>query len=201
MMKHLCKMIVRGYSPHPGSLPQGAREVCIPQFAIRNPQSRGFTLIEIVLTIVLIGIVSSIAAVIIMQGAKSASSVKSRVEAHEQARFAVDRMSRELLLIRSRAAAPVDDIITMNATTLEYNDITGTRIGFRLNGNTLERYDGSWQTLATGIAAPGGMFTYYNAAGTSGATQPNLWSIQINLVATQGTENLTLRTRVHPRNF
>jgi prepilin-type N-terminal cleavage/methylation domain-containing protein len=173
-----------------------------PRSEFRNPQSNGFTLVEIVLTIVLIGIVSGIAAVIIMQGARSASSVKSRVEAHEQARFAIDRMSRELLLIRSRAAVPVDDIIAMNATTLEYNDITGAHIGFRLNGNTLERYDGSWQTLSTGITAPGGtLFTYLDANGNPTAAQAALWNIQVGLVATQGPESLTLRTTVHPRNF
>jgi hypothetical protein len=154
-----------------------------------------------VMTIVLIGIVSGIAAVIIMQGTRSASSVRSRGEAHEQARFALDRMSRELLLIRSRATTPVDDIITMNATTLEYNDLGGTQIGFRLNGSTLERYDGAWQTLATGISAPGGLFTYLDANGNPGAVQATLWSIQVGLVATQGQESLTLRTTVHPRNF
>lgn len=162
----------------------------------------GFTLLEMVLTIVLIGIIAGVASVIIMQSVRSASSVKARGEAHEQARFAVDRMARELLLIRSKAAAPVDDIITMNATTLEYNDITGMQAGFRLNGTTLEHFDGAWRTLANGITAPGGaLFTYLDASGAPGAVQATLWSIRIELTATQSAESLTLRTTVHPRNF
>lgn len=165
---------------------------------------RGFTLIEIVLTIVLVGIVAGVAAVIIMQGTSAYSTGRSRLEAHEQARFALERMSREVRQIRSRAAAPVDDIITMTATNLEFIDVNGTQVGFRLNGGIMERREnaGAWQVLATGITAPGGaLFTYFDAAGAAGASQAALWNIGIELAAAQEQESLTLRTVVHPRNF
>lgn len=167
-------------------------------------EARGFTLIEVVLTIVLVGIVAGVAAVIIMQGTSAYSTGRSRLEAHEQARFALERMAREVRQIRSRAAAPVDDILTMTPAGLEFIDLGGTQVGFRLSGSTLERREdgGPWQVLATGITAPAGaLFTYFDAAGAGGASQAALWSIGIELSATQGQESLTLRTVVHPRNF
>ena len=45
---------------------------------IRNPESNGFTLVEIVVTIVIIGIISGIAAMIILQGVKVYSAEQSR---------------------------------------------------------------------------------------------------------------------------
>lgn len=164
----------------------------------------GFTLIEIVLTIALVGIVAGVAAVIIMQGTSSYSTGRSRLEAHEQARFALERMSREVRQVRSRSAAPVDDIITMTAANLEFIDVNGTQIGFRLNGDIMERREnaGPWQVLATGITAPAGaLFSYLDAAGAAGASQAALWSIRVELAAAKEQESLTLRTVVHPRNF
>lgn len=172
------------------------------QFAAGNVS--GFTLIEIVLTIVLVGILAGVAATIIMQGARAYSTGQSLGEAHQQARFAMDRMAREIRLIRTRTVA---DITTWNNLMLEYFDINGTRVGFQLAGGNLQRREngGAWQTLATGITPTppaGNLFTYFNVAGgTPPVNEAALWAIQIDLVATQGTESLTLRTRVHPRNF
>ena len=172
--------------------------VVTPHSALRNPHSKGFTLIEMIIVIVLVGILATMAAMIIMQGVRAYSVEQSRSDAHYQAKIAMERMAREIRLIRS---STVTDIPTMTGTTLRYNDINGLQMGFRLNGGNIERTEDnavSWQTLATNITGTGGnIFTYlYN-----NAIPPSLWLVQIQFIATQGTESIDIRTTVHPRNF
>jgi len=173
----------------------------------KSARQSGFTLIEIIVTIVIIGIIASIAAGIILQGAKSFSAENSRNNLHYQARLAVERMAREVRLIRSQT---VGDVQTMNATDLIFCDATGKAIEFQLNGTTLNRREsatcspvawGGWNALsASGVTAFN--ITYYDQNGnTAGVTATNLWYIGIDLTDTQGSETLEVRTRVHPMNF
>jgi prepilin-type N-terminal cleavage/methylation domain-containing protein len=165
--------------------------------------SSGFTLIEIIIVIVLVGILATMAAMIIMQGVRAYSVEQSRSDAHYQAKLAMERMAREIRLIRS---STVTDIPTMTGTTLRYNDINGLQMGFRLNGGNIERTEDnavSWQTLATNITGPGGnIFTYRDNIGAATAAPASIWLVQIQFTATQGTESIDdMRTTVHPRNF
>ena len=173
-----------------------------PHSALRTPHSKGFTLIEMIVVIVIVGILGTFMAMFIAQGIRSYSDVQSRSDAHYQARFAMERMSREIREIRSDTAA---DIPTMTGTTLRYNDIEGVQMGFRLNAGNLERTEdngATWQTLAVNITGPGGtIFTYLDNTGAVTASAASLWLVQIQFTATQGTESITMRTAVHPRNF
>ena len=56
------------------------------------------------MVIVLVGILGTIAATIIMQGIRAYSDEQSRSDAHYQARFAMERMAREIREIRSNTA-------------------------------------------------------------------------------------------------
>jgi prepilin-type N-terminal cleavage/methylation domain-containing protein len=176
--------------------------VVTPHCALRSPQSKGFTLIEIIIVIVLVGILATMAAMIIMQGVRAYSVEQSRSDAHYQARFAMERMAREIREIRSNTAA---DIPAMTGTTLQYNDINGVQMGFRLNAGNIERTEDNgvtWQTLAINITAPGGnIFTYLDDTGAVTASPASLWLVQKQFTATQGTESIDMQTTVHPRNF
>jgi len=171
-----------------------------PQSAIRNSPSKGFTLIEIIITIVIIGIIASLAAGIIVQVVKVYATEDNRSDIQYQAKLAVERMARELRTMRSATAA---DITTMNGTTLLYNDINGTQMGFRLNAGKVERTQdngATWQTLATNITGAT-IFTYLDNADAVTASQTALWFVQVQVAATRGTESVTMRATVHPMNF
>lgn len=171
----------------------------------RGLKSRGFTLIEIVITIVIVGIIAGVAAMIIAEGVRAYSNEQSRSDAHYQARLAVERMARETRLIRSQTAG---DMPTMAAADLIFCDVTGKAIEFQLAGTVLNRREsatcsplawGGWNSLATGVTP----FTisYFQQDGVTVAAATNLWYVVIDVTDTQGTETLEIRTRVHPRNF
>lgn len=175
-------------------LPSRERAGVRGNLPIRNPQSKGFTLVEIVLTIAIVGIIAGVAAMIIMQGAQTYTTEQSRGEAHQQARFALERMSREARSIRSCGDinAPVNP-----SATLSFTDITGNAIAFSVAAGNLMR---GADLLASGVttAQP---FRFLDNAGSPTTSCPGIWFIEIDLADAQGAESLQLRTRIHPRNF
>ena len=175
-----------------GSLP--------PNVSIGGDQkSNGFTLIELIIVIVIIGIISGIAALIIMQGVKAYSDENTRSDMHYQARLAVERMAREIRLIRSQT---VGDISTMNPADISFTDIQNNRVRFQLSVGTVRRSPDNgvtWQTLASGVTALN--FSYLQQDGVTAATAATLWFVVIDVTDQQGSETLQMRTRVHPRNF
>jgi prepilin-type N-terminal cleavage/methylation domain-containing protein len=166
-----------------------------PNSELLTPHSQGFTLVEIVITIVLVTILSGIAAMIILQGVTAYTDEQSRSDVHYQARIAMERMAREIRVIRS---AP--DITTFTATNLHFTDVSGATLGFELLGTTLYRWNGaSNEALATGINPF--TFSYYQNDNTVAVLVSDVWFVDITMTSQQGTEILPMRTRVHPRNF
>ena len=166
----------------------------------KRPRSAGFTLIEIVITIVLIGIIASIAAMIILQGVRAYSDEQGRSDVHYQARIAVERVAREARMIRTCAdiSGPANP-----SATLSFTDINGVAVVFNVAAGTLSRGP---DILATGVtsATP---FRFLNRLGNQSVTcadpdpDLNIWFVEIDVTSTQGAESLQMRTRVHPRNF
>lgn len=156
---------------------------------------RGFTLIEMIMVIVLISIIAGIAAMIILEGAKSYQKEVSFSDIHNQGRLAIERMAREIRLIRSATAT---DMTTSypTATSLQFNDVNGANIQFNLVGSTLSR---SGNTLANNVQSL--TFSYYQSDGVPAAGAAQVWFIQIDLTTVNAGETLPLRVRVHPRNF
>ena len=162
------------------------------------PNSKGFTLIEIVMTIVIVSILAALAAVIILQGVRAYSDEDSRSDIHYQTRLAMERMAREIRMIRSTAA-----ITTFTATNLQFTDVNGSTLGFQWVSPTLNRWNGATNdVLASGVTAFS--FSYYKKDNTVAVLPADLnllWFIDIAMTAQQGSQALPMRTRVHPRNF
>jgi prepilin-type N-terminal cleavage/methylation domain-containing protein len=167
--------------------------------------SKGFTIIELVITMVLIGIVAYIAADAMSTGFKAFFVTDNRKEALDQARIAMERMTREIRNIRGSS-----DISTANATTLTFTDISGTTITFTLNAGNINRTSGTTNTLATGISnstLASGIFSYTLTDGTTVTQTPTaaerllIKRIKIDFKATYNNENVALQSEVWPRNL
>jgi prepilin-type N-terminal cleavage/methylation domain-containing protein len=161
---------------------------------ILTPRPNGFTLVEIVITIVLVGILAGIAAMIILQGVRAYSDEQSRSDVHYQARYAMERMAREIRQIRSTA-----DITAITNSNLQFTDVNGAGVGFTWTSPTLSRWNGAGtNVLAPNITAFN--FNYYQQNGVA-ATAATLWIVEITLTSQQGSESVQMSTRVHSRNF
>ncbi len=161
---------------------------------------KGFTLIELVMTMVLIGVIAYIVASAMSTGLKAYFTTDFRKEALDQARIAMERMTREIRNVKSNT-----DISTANATTFTFVDTSGTTISFALNAGNINRTSGTTNTLATGISSAG-IFTYVLSTGaTTQSPVPAeillIKRVKIDITATKNTESVTLQSEVWPRSL
>ena len=179
-----------------GALPEATpSEGTASSTSVRKRRSdAGVTLIELIITIVLVGIISGIGAMFVMRGTQAYVAQDQRAAITDQGRLGIERMIREMRTIRSQTAA---DIPTWNATTFQFTDLTGTSITYSMAAGALTR---NGTPLAGNIAAL--TFSYLKRDGATAATAAsNIWVIQISVTLTRGGESQTFRTRVHPRVF
>jgi prepilin-type N-terminal cleavage/methylation domain-containing protein len=172
-------------------------------FNVRLRNSTGFTLIEAIITIVIVGIISGIAAMIILEAMSAYSKETNLSGAHYQTRLAMERMSREIRTIRQpgEIGTAAIGIITGNPTnSLIFTDLAGATIRFWLNGQTLNRTVGGVDSpLAVGVTTL--QFRHYDSTNALTTNAASVWTIEITMTDTQGTDSLQMLTRVHPRNF
>lgn len=158
---------------------------------------RGFTLVELVLTIILVGIIAGMASVFLRQGLNAFVAEDARADITNQGRLAMERMAREIRMARSRTAADLPGCC--NAGTLSFVNLNGIAIAYTTAaGNTITQ---NGTALAAGDTVVLN-FSYFQQNGVTPATlATQVWSIQIDLTVTMSGESQAYRVRVHPRNF
>lgn len=169
----------------------------------------GFTLIELVLSMVLMGIVAVTAGMLIYQGTRSFEALSDRKEVTQQATLALERVSRELRPMKctasGNACAPSStDVPVMTASELRFLNSSYEGRGLRLSGNTLMLRDGtgdgdSEYALATGVSSL--TFEYLKADGTAAASAAELWTVSMNMALASGQATIDVKASVHPRGF
>jgi len=150
-----------------------------------NKQS-GFTLIELVITIILLSIISAISAKMLSAGLSSYLTATNLITANQQARLALERMTRDIRGIRSTG-----DITTATAAQLVFTNFAGNSVSYSLTGSNLILNS---QTLASGINTL--TFTYYDLNGNTTATIANIRYVAISLHVTGNNANYTAGTAV-----
>lgn len=155
----------------------------------------GFTLVEIILTISLIGILFMIASIVLRQGIDSYSTITERGGALQASRFAIERMVREL----RRCGDDTDNQLqNISGTQIGFTDADNLNTSFNLNGQTLRRGNDTLLDNVTSLA-----FTGYKSDNTQTTSAPQVRRVRIQMsVLPQGqTTPLTLRTDVFLRNY
>ncbi|MBI2067757.1 MAG: prepilin-type N-terminal cleavage/methylation domain-containing protein [Deltaproteobacteria bacterium] len=151
--------------------------------------SKGFTLVELVLAMTLITIVVAVSGFLMGRGVDAYRLVTSRTETVHQARTALVRMQKELERLREVTHAAPDRIAFRDPNMVETD--------FRLEGGRLYRGN---DILAEDITRL--TFTYYRDNGNETEAAPQVRRIHLELV-TESVEagRLSLRTDVFPRNY
>ena len=173
---------------------------------------QGFTLIETIAVILLVGIISAVLGMAIVQGVKSYVFGRTNVAISQKARLALARMDREL-----RAITEIDDI-TSNGTCIRYKRETAAlefrTIGIEADSLRMNVIDGS-DAPCPSAGNPGSplldnvsSFTlqYEDDAGNLGPNPPplleNLRAVHIELTVSRIDSNRTesFSAVISPRN-
>ena len=153
----------------------------------------GFTLIEMVITIVVIGIIAGISAMLILQAMRGYSDQDVRADLTNQARLAMERMAREIREVRDCTAT---DIPTMAGGTISFVDNTGTAITYTTSGTDLTRNGTALASSVSGL-----IFGYVMRSGAAAGSAAQVWNVDVTLTVSRSGETHTHRIRVHPRGF
>ncbi|MBI1819565.1 MAG: hypothetical protein HY202_08920 [Nitrospirae bacterium] len=149
-------------------------------------------MVELVIVIVLIGFIAMTASLLIGEAAKTYQKEDNYSAALNQGRLALERMAREIRMIKNQSA-----ITTCTATRLDFTDIQGNAMTYNYNGTTTLT-DGE-NTLADNLSSFS--FAYKDSSGNPTAVCSSIWNITLNITPIQGGETLPLQITVHPRGF
>ncbi len=120
----------------------------------------GFSLIEVVLVLLLVGVLAAILINPLRQGVQGYVATEARADLTSQARQATNRMVREMRNIQ-KEADNTPNITVANATSITFVDVLDNTISFSLSGSAVQR---NADTLADKIS--GLQFRYFDGSNT-----------------------------------
>jgi prepilin-type N-terminal cleavage/methylation domain-containing protein len=162
-----------------------------------TPRQLGFSLVELIVVVVVLGIVASMGAVVIRDGMLGYLRGREITSADWQGRLALERIAREL-----RDAAPssagVANITAAScgSSTFAFSDINATSISYTQSTTTLLR---NGQPLADNVT---GLRFYCLQSNVQATTTPSeVYYVTVSMVVSTENTSATYRSTVKPRNF
>lgn len=154
---------------------------------------KGFTLVELVLSIAIVGVLAAVVGPILIGAVKSYALVTNRQATLNSTRLAIERMSSEMKLIPS-----ANSIDIFQASTFQFDTPSENDINYTLSSGNLLRSGAVLVSNVTSLS-----FAYLDANGAPTATKANIKriSVEMTINAGSGFGTLQLRTQVFPRRF
>lgn len=170
---------------------------------------RGFTLIELMMSIVLMGIVASTIGFIIYQGARSFQVLDTRNDLVSKGTLATERISRELRLVRcatagASCAAQASDITSMTATEIRFVNGVHAGRGFRLDAGAIKLRQGSTAVDPEDVltdSASSFTIDYKKKDGSAALVPADVWVVDVGFTLASGADSVDFKTSIHPRSF
>ncbi len=174
---------------------------------------KGFTLIELIIVIVVVGVIASVFAILIIQGIDTYGFITIREDILSEAELAMERMVREIRQIQSyrdlETAEATEVIYLAGSAEFQFVDVHDNIVGFKLDGSQLRRiefeerdvpqYD---DLLADDISSM--VFTYWDESNnklTVPADVTAIKRIEISIQMERQNQEVRIETQVHPRNL
>jgi prepilin-type N-terminal cleavage/methylation domain-containing protein len=160
-----------------------------------TPRQFGFSLIELIVVIVVLGIVASMGAMVLRDGILGYLRGREITSADWQGRLALERMTREL---RDVASPNYSNIAATSCgtSTFAFSDINATPISYTQSTTTLLR---NGQPLADNVTG----LSFYCLTSTvqPTTTLSNVYYVTVSMVVSTANTSATYRSTVMPRNF
>jgi len=167
----------------------------------RNKQVSGFSLIELIMIVVLLGIISGVTIPLIFEVVNGWQLSVVRNDLSESAKIGMDRMIREIRQINGR-----DGVMSATAASFQFTDLNGNNITFYLSsGHLMRTVDGASNQLADNLNQLN--FTYYDAGGSVIAIpqvspqSTDIRMIVIDLSFSYAGAQLNIESGVSPRRL
>ncbi len=174
---------------------------------------RGFTLVELVVSIVAGTIISGLAAMLIMNASRQRGQAAARGELVDQGAAAMEVILRYAREISQGDDCPGNNPPCLNKkaqiSTADASDLQFDAYGIRQSGNELQitsNSGGAWHRLAANVSTL--TFTYHDRDNLtlaplplSAANREKVRRVTIQLSLAAGTESAYLRTSIYLRNF
>jgi len=135
---------------------------------------RGFTLVEMILSIAMMGMMAALLGPWLVTSIKSYDLITSRQTMLAQVRSGFDRMTREIRLIPGQS-----QVTATTASSFQFQYPAGTSITYSLSGTNLMRNS---DVLIPNVSALS--FTYYDQSGASTVTASSVRSVSFQITAT-----------------
>ncbi|MEN6422817.1 MAG: type II secretion system protein, partial [Smithella sp.] len=161
---------------------------------------KGFTLMEVIVTLVLVGILAALGGMGIVQAVKGYVTVRENSATSQKAQMAMARITREIVELNNISASTVSSTVLPITNISQIDKVTGSIVGDRViefdAANKTVRINND--TLIDGVSNL--TFTYYsdNATWTYGSYVNLLSAVGVNMTLTN--PSMTFQTVVAPRN-
>ncbi len=167
---------------------------------------KAFTLIELIMTLVIIGALVWVGTAATLSGIDAWGFFIQRKEILTDGRMAMDRMIREIRMIRD-----LTSVTAANSSTFSFVDINGSSIVFSVSSDVINRTENSFTNGLVGNVS-GLTFTYLDSGGSQIITplvspfETDIRGIRIEVSLAKGSGRpasrpLNLRSEVWPRNL
>ncbi len=164
-------------------------------------KDKGFTLIELVIVISVVGIISVIIGSMLLGTIKAWTFKFNRNDILWDGRLAINRITREIRAVRDTAS-----VTTASAAQFRFIDTNNVDITYSLSSTNLNRTENGTANLLAGNVSSLA-FTYYDANENTIAipsvspSATNIRRVRINLTLTKNGQNVYLQSDSVPRNF